>query len=175
MMAGKRDELVRQIRQAEAELERLDALPDFGAMADGTVIYLAVTNTGSRPVPYVGLKRATGWSFTNGPSDISADQVAEWLTGRYRKVVAAVALAEIEMVSPVVDLGAALLESIQEFGSRRRGPSQAEVRAMYRHAPDDVLSDYERSTADLREDGYIFPFSPVCMLPDCGCSGSAHA
>lgn len=118
---SRKDELRRRIRRAERELARLEALPDFDAMADGTILLAVVGYRGRPALPYVGLKTAGLWSFTeSGDFRVyrkNGNEVAEWLTSANVVVTNLMTLAQIEVVNPVVDLGAALLDSIREFPS----------------------------------------------------------
>lgn len=112
-----RAEIERDRRAAEAalarktrELEKLDALPDFEELADGTVAALFVTLGRSRPYIVVAFRNRGLWYLTGetSPNGVSSDALAEWLSTSGRCLVSAAVLAEIETVTPSVDLGALL-------------------------------------------------------------------
>lgn len=114
----RKTELERQVaagQRAQRELERLNQLPDMAAMADGTVVAVALKyHSSPSPYVYVGLKSNGRWFFTGrqGPTDVTPDEAAAWLAKSGRRVLAFEVLAEIELVSfgavAVVDLGEAL-------------------------------------------------------------------
>lgn len=119
MIMGRKDEIRRRIEILNAELERLESLPDFDRLEDGSVLAVAVRHQGGRASQYVGLKEAGRWSFTgrNTPAGANGDQVAEWLTRAGRQVIVIEVIATLELVRvPAVDLGA-LLDSLTD---RRR-------------------------------------------------------
>ena len=99
-------------QRAQRELERLNQLPDMAAMADGTVVAVALKyHSSPTPYVYVGLKSNGQWFFTGkqGPTDVSSEEAAAWLAKSGRRVLAFEAIAEINLVTiPVVDLGEAL-------------------------------------------------------------------
>lgn len=105
-------ELRREIERKTKELEKLDALPDFEELADGTVAALFVTLGRSRPYTYVAYRTRGLWYLTGSrsPNGVSSDALAEWLSTSGRRLVSAAVLAEIETVTvaPSVDLGALL-------------------------------------------------------------------
>lgn len=106
---GKKDDLREKIQILNNELERLESMPDFDAMEDGTVLAVVFQRRASgRTVQIVGLKEAGRWSFTGGrdtPDNATGDHVAEWLTGTGKQVVAVEVLARLELVRlPEVDL-----------------------------------------------------------------------
>jgi hypothetical protein len=141
---GRKDLLRARIAMAERELARLESLPDFDGMPEGTVL-LVMLGGRRRPVPCVGIKRGGLWTFTDAAdfraSRVGGDRLAELLTGPGITVTDVVNLAVVETVDPVVDLGAMLLDSIQEYVRPPRG-------------------------------GIRYP--NVCQVPDCGCVGMAH-
>lgn len=101
-----------EIERKAKELEKLDALPDFEELADGTVAALFVTLGRSRPYTYVAYRTRGLWYLTGSrsPNGVSSDALAEWLSTSGRRLVSAAVLAEIETVTvtPSVDLGALL-------------------------------------------------------------------
>lgn len=110
-MTNRRDELRRQIERAQRELEKLDALPDFEVLANGTVMALFVTLGRSQPYTFIGYKTRNRWYLTGStsPNSVSSEELARWLTTSSRQLVTATVLAEIEATAvPVADLGAAL-------------------------------------------------------------------
>jgi len=136
---GRREDLRRQIERAERELAKLDALPDFEELPEGSVVALVVTLGRSRPYTFVGLKTAGKWYLTGhrSPNGATTAELEDWLTTQGRRLVGAKHLATVEVQTVgFVDLGAALLASIQEV-------SPAEEAALYAFAPDEVVSDYE--------------------------------
>lgn len=106
-------EIEREARVAAAEkaLAKLDALPDFEELADGTVVGLMVTYGPSRPYAVIAYKVEGMWHLTgkNSPNKIDSDSLADWLItgGRRLRMVAVLAEFGVESVE-VVDLGQAL-------------------------------------------------------------------
>lgn len=146
----RKTELERQVaagERAKRELDRLNQLPDMTAMADGTVVAVALKYHNSpSPYVYVGFKSNGRWFFTGrqGPTDVTPDEAAAWLAKSGRRVLAFEVLAEINLVTigvPVVDLGEALEAML---GGLRDRP--------HRH----------------------LGVTDVCRIDDCGCSGMAH-
>jgi hypothetical protein len=112
MIEDRKAELRAEIARRERELAKLDALPDFEALVDGTVVALSLT-LGRRPYVYIGYKARERWYLTgrNSPNGVSSDELAEWLVTSGRRLVSAAVLAEIETVElgvAAVDLGALL-------------------------------------------------------------------
>lgn len=106
-------ELRAEIERKAKELEKLDALPDFEELADGTVAALFVTLGRSRPYTYVAYRTRGLWYLTGSrsPNGVSSDALAEWLSTSGRRLVSAAVLAEVETVTVEarsVDLGALL-------------------------------------------------------------------
>lgn len=123
MIEDRKAELRAEIARRERELAKLDALPDFGELVDGTVVALMVTLGRSRPYTFIGFKTRDRWYLTGqrSPNGATSDELAEWLVSSGRRLEAATVLAEIETVSvSAVDLGA-LLESVREYEPRRSG------------------------------------------------------
>lgn len=118
MIEDRKAELRAEIARRERELAKLDALPDFGELVDGTVVALMVTLGRSRPYTFIGFKTRDRWYLTGqrSPNGATSDELAEWLVSSGRRLEAATVLAEIETVAVgvAVDLGA-LLGSIQEY------------------------------------------------------------
>jgi hypothetical protein len=109
-------DLEREIARKARHLEALRAMPDFGELADGTVLALAVTLGRSKPYTYIGLKAADAWYLTgkNSPNGVSSDDLAEWLMSSGRLLVTAEVMGEVNTFSTartvVVDLGPMLDE-----------------------------------------------------------------
>lgn len=107
-------------RRAVKELEKLAALPDFGELANGSVLGLAVTLGRSQPYAFIAYKTRDLWYVTgkNAPNAVSSDGLADWLTTGGRRLQMAAQLAEFELASvevasvSAIDLGA-LLEGIR--------------------------------------------------------------
>lgn len=122
MIEDRKAELRAEIARRERELAKLDALPDFGELVDGTVVALMVTLGRSRPYAFIGFKTRGRWYLTGqqSPNGATSDELAEWLVSSGRRLEAATVLAEIETVAVgvAVDLGA-LLESVREYEPRR--------------------------------------------------------
>jgi len=120
----RKEELRREIERKARYLETLEAMPDFGMLADGTVLGLVVTFGPSRGYPVIAYKADGFWFVTGkrGPDGATSDALAEWLMSGGRHLRAAQVLAEFAVESiPVFDLGAALngfLDGLQE--NRRR-------------------------------------------------------
>lgn len=117
---GRKQELERAValgKRAERELERLSALPDLGALGNGTVLAVAIRFVGGRqPYVYVGIKEQGYWYFTgNGPNKATDADAAEWMARSGRRVVDIRILAELELATlgmTVVELDASLLASL---------------------------------------------------------------
>lgn len=141
-MESRKAELRKEIERKARYLESLEAMPDFGMLADGTVLGLVVTFGPSRGYPLVAYKAGDKWYATGdrGPSGVSADVLAEWLMSGGRHLRAAQVLAEFQVETvPVFDLGAALDGLLEGLGERRRG-SEWKARAENR------LADYDESS-----------------------------
>lgn len=119
MINDRKAELRAEIARRERELAKLDALPDFEELANGSIVALSLTLGRSRPYTFIGYKARDLWYLTgrNSPNGVSSDALAEWLVSQGRRLEAAAVLAEIEAVTVDVDLGA-LLDSVQEYRSR---------------------------------------------------------
>lgn len=125
MLEGKRAALRAEIARKERELAKLDSLPDFTALVDGSIVALFVTHGRSKPYTYVAY--LTGGQFyltgRTSPNGIDVDQLADWLTTGGRRLAGMLPVAVLETgVVEGFDLGEALLASMAEFsGGRRRG------------------------------------------------------
>lgn len=110
---SRREVLKRRIEAAERELAKLDALPDFAAQADGTVMALAVTHGPSHPYTYIAFRTAGRWFLTGakGPNGVSSAELEDWLTTQGRRLRAFEFVAEIELVK---DLGEVLMASLRD-------------------------------------------------------------
>lgn len=102
-----------EIERKSKELEKLEGLPDFEELTDGTVAALFVTLGRSRPYTYVAYRARGLWYLTGSrsPNGVSSDALAEWLSTSGRRLVSAAVLAEVEAVTvdlATVDLGALL-------------------------------------------------------------------
>lgn len=144
MIEGRKAELRREIQRRERELAKLDALPDFEELVDGTVAALMVTLGRSRPYTFVAFKTRSHWYLTGqrSPNGVTSDELAEWLVTGGRRLETIVVLAEIETVTMSVDV---------DLGSLLAGA---------------------RTGAAI--DGTGWQPSDVCMIPGCGCVGRAH-
>lgn len=123
MIEDRKAALREEIARRERELAKLDALPDFEELVDGTVVALMVRLGLSRPYTFIGYKTRGMWYLTGtrSPNGVSSDALAEWLVTQGRRLEMATVLAEIEAVTVgVVDLDQALLASVQEYPTRRR-------------------------------------------------------
>lgn len=119
-----REEIVELERAAEIELarkrqelNRLENLPDFGALVNGTVVAFTVTYGRSRPYVVVGYKVRDLWYLTGekSPNGVDSEDLANWLTTGGRRLGTAAVLAEIETVTVgTIDLGAALYSALME-------------------------------------------------------------
>ena len=104
-----------ELARKRRELERLESLPDFGALVDGTVAAFTVTYGRSRPYVVVGYKTNGKWYLTGerSPNGIDSEELANWLTTQGRRLGTAAVLAEIETVTVgAIDLGAALFSAL---------------------------------------------------------------
>lgn len=119
MLESKKAELRREIARRERELEKLETLPDFSAMADGTVAALAVRLGSSNPYTYVGLKTGNRWFLTGktGPNGVTSDKLAEWLSTGGRELMAFLELAEIETAVEAVPVAVEVVDLGELLGS----------------------------------------------------------
>lgn len=138
MLDSKKEELRREIARRERELEKLEALPDFGEAEDGAVLALFVTHGASEPYTYVAY-RTVGRFYLTGktaPNGVSAEALGEWLTSSGRRLVAAVQIGSVTTEAigeqAAFDLGDALLTSLGNSENARRNRSS--------EAPDEVYS-----------------------------------
>lgn len=116
MLSDRKDALRKEIERKEAYLAKLEALPDFEAVVDGTVMVLAVTLGSSKPYTYAALKTAGKWYLTGtrSPNGITGDELAEWLVTQGRRFIGATVVAEVkDATTEVVNLGE-LLGQISE-------------------------------------------------------------
>jgi hypothetical protein len=101
----------RDLARKRRYLESLENMPEFGALAEGTVLGLLVSYAGSRPYPLVAYRGGADWYLTGerAPRRVTSDELAEWLVSQGRSLKLAAVLAEfgVETV-PTVDLGALL-------------------------------------------------------------------
>jgi hypothetical protein len=122
MIEDKKAALRAEIARRERELAKLDALPDFETLVDGTVAALFVTLGRSRPYVFIAYKTRDLWYLTGkrSPDGVSSDALAEWLTTQGRRLESVAVLAEVgvENLDVAVDL-AVLLDGIQERPVRR--------------------------------------------------------
>lgn len=118
MLESKRAALRAEIARKERELAKLDSLPDFTALVDGSIVALFVQHGGGKPYTYVAFLTDGRFYLTgrNGPNGVNVDQLASWLTtgGRHLAGMLPVAVLETGVVSGF-DLGEALLASMSEF------------------------------------------------------------
>jgi hypothetical protein len=122
-LEDRKAQLRREIERKARYLETLEAMPDFGMLADGSVLGLVVTFGPSRGYPMVAYKADGRWFVTGerGPNGASSDDLAEWLMSGGRHLRHAQVLAEfaVETVE-VFDLGAALGDLLDSVSERRR-------------------------------------------------------
>lgn len=100
-----------EVARMRRELERLENLPDFGALVNGTVVAFTVTYGRSRPYVVVGYKVRDLWYLTGekSPNGVDSEGLANWLTTSGRRLGTAAVLAEIETVTMgTIDLGGLL-------------------------------------------------------------------
>lgn len=117
-MTTRRDQIQRRIEAGQAEVERLraevemiDAMPDFGEAPVGTVLAVATTfRSSAKPFIYVAFKSSVDrWYITGQDGYVSNEGVAEFLTSRTRRVHDVQVLAELSTgYVGAVDLGALL-------------------------------------------------------------------
>ena len=103
--------VAQDLERKRRELERLDAMPDFGILVNGTVLGMVVTYGRSRPYVVIGYKAADKWYLTGerSPNGVSSEEVAVWLASSGRRLERAEVLAEYEAITvATVDLGALL-------------------------------------------------------------------
>ena len=111
-LEDRKAELRRDIERKARYLESLEAMPDLGELADGTVLGLVVTYGPSRAYPVIAYKAGGTWHLTGerSPNKVSSDDLAEWLMSGGRHLRLAQVLAEFEVgTMPTVDLTALLL------------------------------------------------------------------
>lgn len=109
-----------RIERKERYLQTLEAMPEFDALDEGTILAMTVTHGRSRPYPTVAYKGGGRWFVTGekGPNGVSGDELAEWLMsgGRHLRSVEPIATFTVEKVEPpVFDLGEAMLSAMREF------------------------------------------------------------
>lgn len=116
-----RDEaaLRRRIERKERYLETLEAMPEFDAMPDGSIVTMTVTYGASRPYPVVAYNGGGKWYLTGekSPNGVSGDELAEWLMtgGRHLRSAQLIAEFTVEAVRPF-DITAAILNSMRNGG-----------------------------------------------------------
>ena len=123
-----RDEaaLRRRIERKERYLESLDAMPDFDAMEDGTILAMTVTYGASKPYPVVAYNGGGKWYLTGekSPNGITGDDLAEWLMSGGRHLRSAQPIAEFtvqRVVPSAFDLTEAMLGAMREVRIPRGG------------------------------------------------------
>jgi hypothetical protein len=117
-LAERKAELARVRDQAAKELAKLEALPDFEELAEGSIVALTVTYGPSRPYPMVAFKSGGNWFLTgkNSPNKISSDELAGWFATGGRRLKSAAVVAEFTVeTAPVFDIGEAMLAAMSEF------------------------------------------------------------
>jgi hypothetical protein len=117
-----RDEtaLRNRIERKERYLETLEAMPEFDALGDGTILALTVTYGRSAPYPVVAYNGGGKWHLTGekSPNGVTGDELAEWLmsSGRHLRTAQVIAEFTVQKVEPpVFDLGEAMLTAMREF------------------------------------------------------------
>lgn len=125
MISQRKEDLRKEIARRERELEKLEALPDFEEVADGSVLGMMITLGRSKPYAFVAYKVRGLWYLTgkNSPNGVSSDALSDWLTTGGRRLELAAALAEFAVETVAVDAidVAALLDGLVERPTRRRG------------------------------------------------------
>lgn len=119
VIENRKAELRSEIARRERELAKLDALPDFEELVDGTVVALSITLGRSRPYVFIGYKTRGLWYLTGSrsPNGVSSDALAEWLVSSGRRLETVSVLAEIQTVSvSAVDLGALMAAMSDKSG-----------------------------------------------------------
>lgn len=119
MISDRKAVLRQEIEKRERELARLEALPDFETLVNGSVVAMFVTYGGSRPYTVIGLKERGSWYLTGerSPNGVSSDALGNWLTSSGRRLTGVEVLAEIQVSGgAVVDLGAVLSEVVRARG-----------------------------------------------------------
>jgi len=78
----------RELERKRRELARLENLPDFGSLVDGTVVAFTITYGRSRPYVVVGYKTEGNWYLTGerSPNGIDSEELANWLTTSGRRL-----------------------------------------------------------------------------------------
>lgn len=141
-LEDRKAELRRDIERKARYLESLESMPDFGMLADGTVLGLVVTFGPSRGYPMIAYKVDGFWFVTGkrGPDGATSDALAEWLMSGGRHLRAAQVIAEfaVETVE-VFDLGAALGGLLDSLSERRRGSE-------WKAQAEDRLADYDEAS-----------------------------
>jgi hypothetical protein len=131
-LEDRKEQLRKEIERKARYLETLEAMPDFEALVDGSIVAMAVTYGGSKPYPVIAYKHGDKWSVTGSrsPNAVSSDDLSEWLMsqGRHLRSAAVVAEFALEKVAPF-DLGGAILGAMREQSERIRsvGPQQGPV------------------------------------------------
>ena len=131
MIEDRKAELRREIQRREHELAKLDALPNFEELVDGTVAALMVTLGRSRPYTFIAFKTRGRWYLTGqgSPNAVSSDELAEWLVTGGRRLETWAVVAEIETVTVgvPVDLGVLLSGAFAGAFDRQSAPSRGYV------------------------------------------------
>jgi hypothetical protein len=131
-LEDRKETLRKEIERKARYLEMLEAMPDFEALADGSIVAMTVTYGASNPYPVVAYKRDDKWSVTGSrsPDSVSSDDLSEWLMSQGRHLRSATVIAEftLEKVAPF-DLGDAILTAMREQSERIRSvaPQQSPV------------------------------------------------
>ncbi len=100
-----------ELARKERHLESLEAMPDFGELADGTVAALTIRYGRSRPYVVIAYKADDKWFLTGerSPNGVSSGELATWLVTQGRGLYRVDVLAEVEAVQvSTVDLGVLL-------------------------------------------------------------------
>lgn len=108
-----------KIERKERYLETLEAMPEFDAMDEGTIVTMTVTHGRSKPYPTIAYKGGGRWFVTGekGPNGVTGDELAEWLMtgGRHLRSAEALAVFTVEPVN-AFDLTEAMLGAIRNGG-----------------------------------------------------------
>jgi hypothetical protein len=120
-LEDRKEQIRKEIARKERYLETLEAMPDFEALNDGSIVAMAVTYASSKPYAVIAYKHGEKWSVTGSrsPDAVSSDHLSEWLMSQGRHLRSATVVAEFTLkpVNPQFDLGTAMLEAMRESRS----------------------------------------------------------
>lgn len=124
-LEARKEQVRKDIARKEQYLETLEAMPDFDAMPDGSVVAMAVTYGRSKPCAVIAYRSAGGkWflSRPDSPKGVGSDSLCEWLMSESRQLRSATVIGEflLEPQNPF-DLGAAISDSLRGQQDRTAG------------------------------------------------------